>query len=276
MPLTLFCMALLLLVGLLFFKTAKDRGICNGDAKVAEWAAKVYEVAGKHTQVTGLLAGFNITVIILFTALGVERAHDDEDLLPVQVVTSLFMTSYFGYVATGVLFAIVIERAGQHRLFLFVAACCLYYFSLTASFTALLPLVQLMNFESLEVIVLVMILASLTGGYLSLVIPHHDLLRLRRRVLFCIPFAALACTGLLHQGLMLFSGPDPTNILLQVVLPLSCVAVGGIFATCMLTFYWQGLSTPKSFVGFAVAFTLLTLTLCLFIPLELVRLWFLS
>ena len=273
---TFVCMALLVLTAWLFVRTARSHGVRNQKASLADWAEHVYDVAGKHTQVTGLLAGFNITVIILFAARVFELTPSDEDLIPVQIVTSMFMTTYFGYVVTGFLYSLVIERPGVHRYALFSVASCLYYFSVTVSFTALLPLVQLLHFESLEIIVLVMVMTSIVGGYQALIIPHHDLLLIRRRVLLLLFLASIPLASLLHRGFVLLAGPDPTITLLRVVLPASCLAVASIFGTCMVSFLWRRLSTPESLVVLTLVSTLVSTSLCLFLPFEFIRLWFRS
>lgn len=120
--------ALLALINLIRLIHTRNVFYSRADWTEPEWRSSIPEIAGNHTQVTGVLAGFSITVVVLLAALRLEGQADLTGL-PEETALGLFIVSFFGYIATGIVYSLVSERKGDHEAFLFAVASFLYYFS---------------------------------------------------------------------------------------------------------------------------------------------------
>lgn len=159
----------------------KKFGFIEIDKPLATWKENIPQIAGNHTQVTGVLAGFSITVVVLIAALKLEGDQLSSEFLE-QLTLGMFMIAFFGYVGAGILYSLVAERSDTHSYFLFTTASVLYYLSVLMSFSALLPLLELMRAGYLRTAISILVASSAVGGYLAMCIPLVDLLRLRCRL----------------------------------------------------------------------------------------------
>ena len=112
----------------LAFSGKRHRGFFDGK-KMKPWMTgdKIESISATHTQVTGVLAGFAVTIVVLLIGTGA----------PISWVNSsgsaliMFIVSFFGYVTAGVLYSLVAEREALHRAFLFCSASICYFISVS-------------------------------------------------------------------------------------------------------------------------------------------------
>ena len=205
-------------------------GWIDADRCSRPWKEQLPDIASNHTQVAGVLAGFSITIVVLIATFQPEsNASLRQDSLGV------FMVSFFGYVATGILFSLVTERFGIHRFFLFSVAASLYYISVLISFSGISLLLTLMRFSSLMLPVALFTGLSIVGGYMAVCIPLYDLLRLRRRLCLLLFLCAASLAGIFLSMGLLFTGRG--QLLLEKGLLTTSVLIVLVFAYSMLTFY---------------------------------------
>jgi hypothetical protein len=216
--------------------------LVDKDRATAAWGEddNLLQIVGNHTQVTGVLAGFSITIVVLISTFELERGYPPQDFLE-QATLGMFMVAFFGYVAAGVLYSVVAARLGLHRHFLFSAAGVLYYQSVLLSFSALLPLLGLIGAFYLNLAIVCVIVGAAVGGYIAICIPLVDLLRLRRRLCLVIFAAALSITGV-YLGLGLqFPVLQTTELILQANLLVSIFVAALTFLVCLLSFFLKTL-----------------------------------
>jgi hypothetical protein len=231
------CAVLLLIVALALYLFARRCGTTDKDRNSADWRGRVCEVASNHTQVTGVLAGFTITIVVLLVGFRFENTALVSGAFLEEAALGMFMMSFFGFVVTGILYSIVSERENTLQYFLFSIASVMYYFSVVLSFTALLPLARLMNYEFLKLMIVFIVTGAILGGYWAVAIPLYDLLRLRRRFLALLLLLAIALAAtLLALGAFLVDMSKPGAVFFML-LPLCSVLVSVIFSVCMLTFF---------------------------------------
>ena len=216
----------------------KTVGGINEGLSRYDWKRDLPSIAGNHTQVTGVLAGFSITLVVLL----VERWSTG---FVEQSALGMFIAAFFGYVATGILYSLVSEREKHHQIFLFAAAGALYYLSVLLSFSALLPLLESVGAGYLVLPVILMVVGATVGGYAAVCIPLVDLLRLRRRL--CALSFALAVFG---AGLLLSIGqvvepPALSEIRLRASLIGPILLIVLTFVFCMSTFFIEELERKR-------------------------------
>lgn len=243
---SVFIILIIILALLLYFFTKKFKAV-DPNRTIAAWGEQVAKVATNHTQVAGMLAGFSITIVVLIIGFRLSGSMVEPNTFLEEAALSMFMMAFFGYVVTGVLYSIVPEREGTHQIFLFIVASLMYYFSVVLSFTALLPLVRLIGYESVQFVIIFMIIGSILGGYWVVAIPLYDLLKLRRSVLVLLfVFAALIAFSAQVLGDTLLN-INKSALFLPVILPASSVLVSLVFFTCMPTFFFEGLVQENIF-----------------------------
>ena len=219
----------------------KRAGFTNSNKTAAKWEQDLPQIAGNHTQVTGVLAGFSITIVVLIAALRLEGDQLSLRFLE-QSTLGMFMVAFFGYVGAGILFSLVTERSGTHRYCLFSAAGVLYYLSVLLSFSALLPLLELIGATYLRLAISWLVVGSVIGGYMAICIPLVDLLRLRRR-LCAVAFALVASITGIYLGLgNYFPSLYRAELILRLNLHSSVIVIVLIFLVCMLSFFYQRLA----------------------------------
>jgi hypothetical protein len=227
-----------------------QRGLVDPARPIPKWGENIRSVAGNHTQVTAILAGFSINSVVLLATLHLgplqRVGHNSLDTATIGLLTM----DFFGYIATGILFSMTVEREFPQQCYLYTAASSLYYFSIGVSFTALVPLMEVIHYPSLRPLVLIMVLGATFGGYLALVIPLHDLFRVRKAVLLGVFAISVLCGSLgasLHIVLLKAFG---AQIFIAGAVPICAGAISFLFLICSVTFFVRpGVITSHRFAS---------------------------
>jgi len=156
----------------------------NMERTPGEWKTSLVSIAGNHTQVTGALAGFSITIVVLVASflLGKDPAILGGNRVLAESTFGMFMMSFFGYIATGVTFSLVAEHDKTEEYFLFSIASLLYYLSVLLSFSGLLVLVHAVGVSFLVAPVSFLIAGAAMGGCVIVFVPQTDLLGVSGRM----------------------------------------------------------------------------------------------
>lgn len=234
------------------------------DAKraIPAWHNNISTISSNHTQVTGILAGFSATIVVLIVGLGTGSGYTPGGGAPGNVSLGIFAMAFFGYVAAGILFSITVEREGSHQYFLFSTASILYYFSGILSFSAVYPLILLIHSDPLKWGVRIMVVGGLFGGYLAAAIPLFDLLRIRLRYILGI-LAGSVIIGGASYVLLTFTFDVQTSSLLSWLLASCGLIVVIAFIFVSLTFFTKRLNDKGMYqVTSLILIALVTVTLC--------------
>jgi len=198
------------------------------DKRHTSWQKALLAMAGSHTQVAGVLAGFSITIVVLIAT--------QFDLASLRGLTfGMFVVSFFGYVATAISFSVVGGEAKDEReCFLFSAASVLYYLSTMLSFCGLLLLLGSLDLEYLNTPLSILLSAAAIGGYVAVFNALIDLLKLNR-LLYLLPLIwALSITGIC-LSLGLFSTQlHELESTIKIGLFATAIVVSLVFLACML------------------------------------------
>lgn len=217
-------------------------GIVNRETTLAAWHSRLDGIAGNHTEVAGVLAGFSITVVVLIAALSQETRllHD--------VGLGTFVVAFFGYIATGLMFSLVPEREDNHSYFLFSMGSFLYFLSVLLGFVALMPFLEIIGYRSLRIGLFILVIGAFFAGYLAASIPLFDLFRLRRKVLALILVAAVSASflwiAIAYGLLMLTEG----GLVLTLGLAIPITVIVASFAFSMMTFFFPSLASEKTLI----------------------------
>jgi hypothetical protein len=250
--------ALLLILAMMVY--ASRLGLVDSQHQIPSWDEELPDIASNHTQVAGLLAGFTTTVVVLLAGFKLAANSKAEPLPLEQATVGLFMIAFFGYVGTGILFSVSIERRQEQRYFLFSTASQLYYLSVVLSFAALLPLCRLLNYNFLEQACAYMVVGSTVGGYLAAAVPQFDLLRVHRRFIVILFLAAVATALALANASKIL---DVTK-LLPIALPAGVTLVSLVFTVCMFSFYVNPLGREQLLVKLALVFAYVVASLAVY------------
>jgi hypothetical protein len=225
--------------------------------EIEQWSNRIDSVASNHTQVTGVLAGFSVTVVILIA--GIELSGDKAAMIGKEIYAQgafgLFIAAFFGYVSTGIMYSISIEREKEHQYFLFAVASILYYLSVVLSFSAIVLLTKLVGYINIRPGALLAMASAVIGGYFAAAIPFYDLLKVRSSALlgafiFSILFGLLLLFCLHHYPGKI----DNTDLLIRG-LPISIVAIGITFTVSVFSFLDKQFSSKPLFylsAGFSI------------------------
>lgn len=228
----------------------------------AGWKDKLGAISSSHTQVTGMLAGFSATIVVLIIGLHFGNNINLSGNQAAEASLGTFAMAFFGYVAAGILFSISVEREGAHQYFLFGTASILYYFSGILSFAAVYPLIRLVQSSALQRGVLIMVLGGMFGGYLAASIPLHDLLLIKRKCIFGVFFAVVGGSFALYVLLTSALGAQSPTLLLWLLIACSLVVVVA-FAYVVLSFFFPTFNNDALYrLTSLVLIALATATLC--------------
>ncbi|WP_155324732.1 hypothetical protein [Desulfosarcina ovata] len=160
------------------------------------WVDNLGRIAGNHTAVCGVLAGFNITVFVLVSGIeSIRNAFGNN--FTIQVICGLFLLSFFGHITSGVLFSIITESDSDEQKFHFCIASTVYYFSTICSFSALLPLTNLLDYSYLYNFLVCSIFGCTIAGYLAISIPQKELMKSTSSQILTIFSLSVVSAGLL-------------------------------------------------------------------------------
>lgn len=239
----------LAIIGLAIFGR-KHRGFLDGK-KMKSWMTsdRIENISATHTQVTGVLAGFAITIVVLLIGTGAPIDWD----MPSGSALIMFIVSFFGYVTAGVLYSLVAEREAFHRAFLFCSASMCYLISVSLSFSALLPLLS--DFSAPDLILLcvaIQLAAAAVGGHLACFIPISDGFRLRKSaVLLILLVAALVAFTLLSVVELLY--PRNLSQLMTAAVALLPIASFSVcFLVSAISFFSDRVAAVKVLRWFAI------------------------
>jgi hypothetical protein len=234
----------------------------DSNREPAEWRDEISTVASSHNTVTGMLAGFSATIVVLIIGLRFGNNISLGENPPAAVSLGIFSMAFFGYVATGILYSISVERYGNHRFFLFSTASVIYYLSGILSFSAVYPLILLIQSNALQRGVKIMILGGLVGGFLAAAIPLYDLLLIKFRFIIGA-FVASVIIGLALYFLPRAIFDVQGSALLPWLLIACAIVVVLAFNLVALTFFIPGLNRDDFYrVTSLVLIALATVTLC--------------
>ena len=234
----LFFVSLMFIV--LFYQGKGLTGV-RSSPDVTKWAVRLPDIAGNHTEVTGVLAGFSITLAVLIATLRLQGQPLSTELFE-EAALGMFVVSFIGYAATGVMYSIVSERENDHRYFLFSVAGVLYYVSAFMSFSALLLIFNIIRPGLIMYPIGFFIGITALGAYMAVSIPLQDLLLFRGRLLLVGFFLALSIAGVLAT-ILWYKNPSQ-SIVVIVSLWISTIVLSVSFGFSMMTFFVQALSRP--------------------------------
>jgi hypothetical protein len=249
--------------GLWLFLSRK--GACDEQRAVPAWGRTISSVAASHTQVAGVLAGFSITAVVLVADLS-RDGRGAGDVLA-STTLGLFTTAFFGYIATGILFAMSVERADIQKYFLYSVASILYYFSVSLSFVALLLLVSLIDHPELERLVALMVAGSVAGGYAAAGIPLYDLLKVRLSRLLLVLLLAAVLSLAAFWGLPGLRGPER---LVSMTLPLCVAVISLTFFLAVATFFSRKLERAAALVPLVLVLATAITSLLVYLALVVI------
>lgn len=252
-----------------YLKTICDRTLKASDdvlkapkLDAGQWQDEIRSVSTTHTQVTGMLAGFSATIVVLIIGLHFGKNINLKDQTPAEVSLGIFAMAFFGYVATGILYSISVERYGEHRSFLFSTASIIYYFSGILSFAAVYPLIRLIESSALKWGVLIMVVGGMLGGYLAAAIPLRDLLLIKRKYIFGILLASVSTSIAFYVLLTLGFGIQNSALLGWLLFGCAAVVVTA-FNFVAFTFFFPLLNRGDLYrLTSLVLIALATVTLC--------------
>ena len=249
--------------------------VYDNSRDIADWNEDIPSICRGHTQVTGMLGGFSITVVVLLTTLSMQGifSANESAIRAVEISTSLFIMAFFGYVATGILYSISLERKGTHRYGIFGSASLLYYFSGVVTFTAIYPLLRLIQSDTLIVATRIMIAGGFVGAYLAAAIPIYDLLQVKARaIIILFPTSLIiGSAGLLWLYINGFTSED----ILPWVTGISAIVITASFNAVVISFFKSGKNLNLVVARLLVAQMIFTtLVLCLIVSLGTNLVWF--
>ena len=220
-----------------------------------KWVPKMTSIAGNHTQVAGVLAGLAFTVVVLVAASLMQNERSGTERILDQAVIGLFLIASFGYVGTGVLYSVVEEgeeskleedrSKDYHKFYLFAAASVLYLLSVVLTFSAMRPLLALLEAELLATFLSVMVAGVSVGGFMAVCIPLVGLFGWRRRTCLVVFLAAVFAVGICNTLGTVISEVAGSERFLSLGLPVSGLLVGVIFSWSMLTLYSKRLRRKR-------------------------------
>jgi hypothetical protein len=222
------------------------------DTKGQKKLDRLVDVASNHVQVNGVLAGVSITLIVLLSALRDNRCPTTLE----EMTISLLIIAFFGYAGTGLLFSVTLERENEQRFLLFALASSLYYLSAVTSFTALVPLVRVMEYQNLRPLVVVLVAGVVFGGYLAVATHFYNLLSIKKSVLGLGMWSSglflIAALGELLDfpvaeslGLATWLGVENIQSFVSIALPYGGVLVCVVFLICMISSFDKKLLCPE-------------------------------
>jgi len=220
-------------------KTRIYKIICSAldadNREIAKWEQEIGDISSNHTLVSGVLSGFSITIAVLIISLILQ---DDLCLSrdPIVILSlGQFIVSFFGYIITGVLFSITVEKYESARYFLFSVSSIVYYFSAILGFSAILPLIRLIEVESLFVGVSVLVLGSLLGGFMASSLSLYDLLKIKASHIFYV-FVLSIMSGLLSYTISISFMPR-----LKLIIVSCSIFIVASLVLASLSFYLEWL-----------------------------------
>lgn len=200
------------------------------EKKIADWYTKANEVASNHTQVTGVLAGFSITVAILVASI---KLAGDASSIYIQASFGLFLAAFFGYVSSGILYTLSIERDEEYQYFLFSIASLIFYLSVALSFAALVLLTGILSYPQVRPGAITALICAIVGGYVAVAIPIYGLLKIRAFVLIIFFITSFLCALVFHVIML----DLPAKQMLSLGLPATILVIGtAVFLSC-ITFF---------------------------------------
>ena len=215
----------------------------------AKWESRINEVASNHTQVTGVLAGFSITVVVLIASMKLSNQTIDQKLFS-QAAFGLFIAAFFGFVSTGIMYSVSIEREKEHQYYLFSIASLLYYLSVVLSFAAIVLLTKMLDYSEIRIGALCAMFSAVVGGYLAAVVPAHDLLRVRPLYLLIFFALSLILGPLILMGAQIWPGSISVQKLFKFSLPAAILIVGIAFGFSTLTFFDKNFVSKQKFISY--------------------------
>ena len=198
--------------------------------KLPKWVKDIPAISSNHTQVSGILAGFTITV--LFLIVGDKYSHAEKIItFSEYTLLGLFLTSFFSYIATGISFSLVLELENNRKFFSFTISSLLYSISIALSFISLTFLIGSLNYPTLVIPSLIMTGGTILGSFLALAIPMILLFFLRIRFLSIIFLLSLV------TGIGLFIMSYNYNINTTLLFSLISIFIVLLFSRSMLLFF---------------------------------------
>jgi hypothetical protein len=231
------------------------RGLVDPSRTIPKWGENIRSVAGNHTQVTAILAGFSINSVVLLAGPHLTQPNAMADSLGTATLGLLTM-DFFGYIATGILFSMTVEREFPQQCYLYTAASCSYYFSIGVSFVALLPLIEVIHYPRLRPLVVIMVLGAAFGGYLALATPLYDLFSVRAAVIFetFVLSVLMGATGATAHMFLLRDGGG--YVFIAGTVPICAAAISLLFFICSVTFFVRpGVLTTSRFSSLGILTT---------------------
>jgi len=197
------------------------------------WARELTDIASIHAGVTGVLAGFSITLVVL---LAIERSREGEGVEPpTQAIVGLFLVSFVAFIASAIQYAIVPQREGAHRYLLYTLATTMYYMGGVLAFLGLSALMRFIRVRLLEVLGGITLAGAVIGGFLAAAIPYHDLHGVRQGILVSL-FVIAAVVA-------------PVSVrLLRKLLSHDQIIEIGLFGCCALLIFMFGFSLLSFFL----------------------------
>ena len=202
------------------------------DPRPRKWHRKVGEVANSQAHVTGLLAGFSVTVIAIIAGLQTDKPTLAESEFYRNVVV-LFVAALLSLIGASVIYSLVGLRREEKGYLLYSLATAQYYLGVVLIFCGLHTLISEVLGVKLGYGLPVMIWGTAISGYFIATIPLGDLFRIDLRILFLF----LLLAGLLALVLSV------AQISLRLLLFSLVIAVD--FGSCLFCFYFDKyLSSP--------------------------------
>jgi hypothetical protein len=93
-----------------------------GRLRSARWSKDLLGISSIHATVTGVLAGFCIAVVVLLANSEEYQRSTSEQKILKQATIGIYLVAFIGYVATAILYTVVVQRSGKQRFFLYSAS----------------------------------------------------------------------------------------------------------------------------------------------------------
>lgn len=200
--------------------------------RFGHWYDSLLDIAGLHTQVAGSLAGFSITVVAIITTLS-DAGQSTPHLHRIAVRLSL--TSFLGYVATAIVYSVVIQRQYATRVFLYSVGSSLYYISVIMTFASLLPLANLVGVDELQFVDVLVLSGASVAGFFAAAVPIHDMLEVNKWWVFSIFTISIILGSIVFPCIIDSISTSATFATIIFPACSSYIVITSIY--CFLTFY---------------------------------------
>lgn len=215
----------------------------------AFWTVHLVDIASIHAGVTGVLAGFSITLVVL---LAIERTREtgaapgaaSDDAALTEAIVGVFLVSFVAFIAAAIQYAVVPQRQHEHQYLLYTLATTMYYVGGVLAFLGLAALLSSVRGGVLALLGGITFCGAVIGGYFAAAIPYQDLHGLRQRWVFAYLLLAVAVAGLFN----FFTGRPGVAKAIEVGLYTCCGFLILVFAFSMLSFF-----LPEWVVGVVIA-----------------------